>query len=174
MFSLCLLKTTLQRYLQSSCDTFQARNTSHSLNAGKVMTSDKDILRLLKGTSIEFCEKPIQHYLPKWVRSEREIHITSGEINRLLLKGVLEVTHHSGNKIISDILLRDKRDGSHRMILKLKNLNLYKAKAHFKMVTLHTITNLIKRDCFMASIGLKDVYYSVSVTREDRKYLCFL
>ena len=99
--------------------------------------------------------RPIQHYLPKSVRSEREIHITSGEINKLLSKGVLEVTHHSGNKIISDILLRDKKDGSHRMILNLKNLNLYKAKAHFKMDTLHTITNLIKRDCFMASIGLK-------------------
>ena len=121
--------------------------------------------------SIEFCEKPIQHYLPKSVRSERKIHTTSGEINRLLSKGVLEVTHHSGNKIISDISLKD---GSHRMILKLKNLNVYKAKAHFKMVTLHTITNLIERDCFMASIGLKDVYYSVLVTREDRKYLRFL
>ena len=126
------------------------------------------------GTSIEFSDRPIQHDLPKSVRSEKEIHIISGEIKKLLSKGVFEVTDHSDNEIISDIFLRDKKDGSHRMILNLKNLNLYAAKAHFKMDTLHTVTHLIERDCFMASIDLKDAYYSVPITREDRKYLRFL
>ena len=54
-----------------------------------------------------------------------------------------EVTKHSDNEIISDIFSRDKKDGSHRMILNLKKLNLYATKAHFKMDTLHTITKLI-------------------------------
>ena len=40
--------------------------------------------------------------------------------------------------------------------------------------TLHTITKLIEKDCFMASIDLKDAYYSVPITRTDRKYLRFL
>ena len=137
------------------------------------MTSDKDILSTVMGMSIEFCDKPIQRYLPKSARSEREIQIISGEINKLLSKGVLEVTKHSDNEIISDIFLRDK-DGSHRIILNLKKLNLYAAKAHFKMDTLHTITKLIEKDCFMASIDLKDAYYSVPITRKDRKYLRFL
>ena len=87
------------------------------------------------------------------------------------LKGVLEVTKHTDNEIISDIFLRDKKDGSHRMILNLKKLNLHTTKAHFKMDTLHTITKLIVKDCFMASIDLKDAYYSVPITRKDRKYL---
>ena len=60
------------------------------------------------------------------------------------------------------------------MILNLKKLNLYATKAHFKMDTLHTITKLIEKDCFMASIDLKDAYYSVPITRTDRKYLRFL
>ena len=47
------------------------------------------------GMSIEFCDKPIQHYLPKSVRSEREIQIISAEINKLLSKGALEVTKHT-------------------------------------------------------------------------------
>ena len=60
------------------------------------------------------------------------------------------------------------------MILNLKKLNLYATKAHFNMDTLYTITKLIEKDCFMASIDLKDAYYSVPITREDRKYLRFL
>ena len=108
------------------------------------------------------------------MRSEREIQIISGEMNKLLSKGVLEVTKHSDNEIVSDIFFRDKKDGSHRMILNLKKLNLYATKAHFKMDTLHTITKLIEKDCFMASIDLKDAYYSVPITRTDRKYLRFL
>ena len=126
------------------------------------------------GMSIEFCHKLIQHYLPKSARSEREIQIISGEINKLLSKGVLEVTKHSDNEIISDIFLRGKKDGSRKMILNLKKLNLYATKAHFKMDTLHTITKLIEKDCFMASIDLKDAYYSFPITRKDRKYLRFL
>ena len=91
------------------------------------------------GMSIQFCVKPIQHYLPQSVRSEREMQIISAEINKLLSKRALEVTDHShDNVIISDIFLRDKKDGSHRMILNLKKLNMYVAKAHFKMDMLHT------------------------------------
>ena len=60
------------------------------------------------------------------------------------------------------------------MIVNLKKLNMYAAKAHFKMDTLHTITKLIRKDCFMASIDLKDAYYSVPISRKDRKYLRFL
>ena len=85
------------------------------------------------GTSIEFCDKPIKDYLLKSVRSEREILIISAEINKLLSKEVLELTDHSDNKIISDIFLRDKKDGSHRMILNLKNLNLYSVIVSWKL-----------------------------------------
>ena len=87
--------------------------------------------------SIKFCEEPIQHYLPTSVRSKIEAYIITGEINKLLQKEVLEVTHHCDKEIISDIFLRDKKDDSHMMILHFKNLNLHAAKLHFKMDTLH-------------------------------------
>ena len=41
------------------------------------------------------------------------------------------------------------------------------------MDTLSTVTKLIEKDCYMASIDLKDAYYSVSITPADRKYLRF-
>ena len=82
------------------------------------MTSEEDILCTVICMSIDFSDKPIQHYLPKSVRSEKQIQIISVEINKLLLKRALDVTEHGDNKIISDIFLRDKKDGSHRIILK--------------------------------------------------------
>ena len=56
---------------------------------------------------------PDLHYLPNSARSEREIQIISAAINKLLSMGALEVTERSDNLIISDIFLRDKKDGSH-------------------------------------------------------------
>ena len=41
------------------------------------------------------------------------------------------------------------------------------------MDTFDTATNLITKDCFMASLDLKDAYYSVPIACEHRKYLKF-
>ena len=66
------IETTLRPHLQSRCDTFQTGDISHSLDAWKEMTSDKDILSSVMGMSIEFCDKLIQHYLPKLVIDLKE------------------------------------------------------------------------------------------------------
>ncbi len=42
------------------------------------------------------------------------------------------------------------------------------------MDTLTTITRLVEKDCFMASIDLKDAYYSVPVSKQHRAYLRFI
>ena len=39
------------------------------------------------------------------------------------------------------------------------------------MDTLKTVLNLIEKYCFLASLDLKDAYYSVPVMQNDRKYL---
>lgn len=59
------------------------------------------------------------------------------------------------------------------MILNLKNLNQHANKIQFKMDTLYTIIKLVEKDCFMASIDLKDAYYSVAIAASYRKYLKF-
>ena len=38
---------------------------------------------------------------------------------------------------------------------------------------LTTITRLVEKDCFMASIDLKDTYYSVPIGKQHRAYLRF-
>ena len=41
------------------------------------------------------------------------------------------------------------------------------------MDTLNTIINLMQKDAYMASVDLKDAYYSVKVDEKFRKYLRF-
>ena len=95
------------------------------------------------------------------------------EISKLLFKGVLELTHRLPGDFISNIFVRPKKDGSYRMILNLKPLNEFVDYHHFKMDTFQTALKLIQPGCFMASVDLKDAYYSIPVHPEHRKYLMF-
>ena len=59
------------------------------------------------------------------------------------------------------------------MILNFKQLNEFVSYYHFKMDTIQTALKLMRPGCFMASVDLKDAYYSVPIALEDRKYLKF-
>ena len=96
------------------------------------------------------------------------------EIYTLLQKGVIEEAYHSHGEFLSNVFLRPKKDGSFRMILNLKNLNSHVEYNKFKMDTLHSILKLVTPGFYMATIDLKDAYYSVPVAQEHRKYLCFV
>ena len=145
----------------------------HSLGAWKELTSDKEILSTVIGMKIDFDEPPQQHFLPTCQRPASEEAVIDLEVKKLLSKSVIEPTGHSQGEIISDVFVRAKKDGGHRMTLNLKNLNKYANKLHFKMDTLNTIIKLVEKDCFMASVDLKDAYYSVPIATSDRKYLRF-
>ena len=59
------------------------------------------------------------------------------------------------------------------IILYLSEFNESVVYRHFKMDNLAMATNLMSKDCNIASIDWKDAYYSVPVPIEYRKYLCF-
>jgi hypothetical protein len=77
------------------------------------------------------------------------------------IKGVISQTLHEPGEFISRIFIRPKKDGTYRLILNLKKLNNFVKYHHFKMETIHTATQLMKKNCYMASIDLRDAYYSV-------------
>ena len=60
-----------------------------------------------------------------------------------------------------------------RLILNLKKFNESEANVHFKMDNIQTVLKLITKNCWMASIDLKDAYYSVKVDPLYQKYLKF-
>ena len=121
---------------------------------------------------IEFeANTPVQPYPPKQIYfSPSEGEIITKEISKLLHKGVLEKTEYAVGDFLSTIFVRPKKDGSYRLILNLKPLNEFVSYHHFKMDTIQTDLNLMPPGCFMASVDLKDAYYSVPVAKEDRKY----
>ena len=95
------------------------------------------------------------------ITSPDEINTTLALLDELLLKRVIETVPHDPSGFTSNIFLREKRNGSHRLILNLKPLNPYVEYFHFKMTTLTSALELITPNCYMASIDLSDAYYSV-------------
>ena len=83
-------------------------------------------------------------------------------------------SRHCQGEYISPIFTRPKKDGSHRLILNLKSLNEYVAHYHFKMDTLQSAIKLMKPNCYMASVDLRDAYYTVPVDSEHQRFLKFL
>ena len=69
--------------------------------------------------------------------------------------------------------MRPKPDGSHRLILNLKRFNEHVAYHHFKMESLKSALQMMKPGCCMASVDLKDAYYSVHVDINYQKFLKF-
>ena len=60
-----------------------------------------------------------------------------------------------------------------RVILNLKNLNEHVTYEHCKMETRQMAARLITKDCFMASVDLKQAYFMVRIAEEHKKYLKF-
>lgn len=67
---------------------------------------------------------------------------------------------------------RPKKDDSFQMTLNLKSFNTHVTNHHFKM-DIWTVIRMMKPGCYMASIDLKDAYYSVPRRSTDQKFLKF-
>lgn len=59
------------------------------------------------------------------------------------------------------------------MIPNLKEFNKSVEHHHFKMDTLDTVTKMIKPGCYVASVDLKDAYYTVPIQEDDQNFLKF-
>ena len=59
------------------------------------------------------------------------------------------------------------------MILNVKSLDQYVEYHHFKLDTIWTAVHMMTPGCYMASIDLKDAYYSVCIDDLHQKYLKF-
>ena len=89
----------------------------------------------------------------------------------MLHKQIIKETTHESTEFVSPIFIVKKPEGGTRLILNLKELNEFVKYEHFKMDGIKTIINMVKRNCFMATIDLKDAYYSVAISRQLRNFL---
>ena len=137
---------------------------------------DKFILDTVQHSHIDFLEgtAPFQNWAPRPIKfNEHEKEIIDGEVQKLLNKGVIEVCQPEKTQYVSNIFIREKKDGSFRTILNLSKLNKSVEYHKFKMETLDSIVKLLRPGCYMASLDLKDAYYSVPIAPEDRVFLRF-
>ena len=71
---------------------------------------------------------------------------------------------------MSFIFTREKRDGSYRMILNLKQLNKHIQCEYFKMGSLQSVLNIIRPNCWIASVDLKDTFYMVPIHLDHQSF----
>ena len=165
----------LLKCLTERKESFQAGCISDASLLWRKLTSDQEILDIVHGMHIEFNQLPIQLVpcLNTHIADENQIHVDK-EKSSLLDKKVIVPSPREHREFISPIFLRGKKDGSFRMVLNLKKLNRFVVYHHFKMDTIWSAVNMMKPNCYMASIDLKDAYYSVPICQEQQKFLKFI
>jgi len=131
-------------------------------------------LNCVKGQYIEFSSGPTQNLvIRRKTFNTSDSLIIDAEIQKFLSKGVIAPTQHEFGEYISPIFVANKKDGSYRMILNLKSFNQHIEYLHFKMDSVWTAIRLMTPSCYMASIDLKEAYYSVPIAESHQKYLKF-
>ena len=105
----------------------------------KHITSEQNILQAIRGYKIDFIINPIQFRVPRPIRcSPEEASNIPSQISLFLDKGIITESSHDQEQFLSTLFLREKRNGSFRMILNCKELNTWIHYHHFKMDSIHT------------------------------------
>ena len=166
---------SIRAYFRSRSNEFKACKLKHYFHKWKELTSDKKILQTVLGPKLEILgDPPVKHnsYIPQF--SKEDESAADLEIQKLFAKDVITKCEHETGEYISPIFIRQKPVGSSRLILNLKNLNEDMPYIHFKMKTLQSMLSLSTPGCYLASVDLKDAYYSVPIHPDHDKFLKFI
>lgn len=113
------------------------------------------------------CEISMRHW------SKTEFVNIATEIQKLLQLGAISECCHRDDQYLSPIFLIPKPNGTFRFILNLKSLNKYVKTEHFKLEDIRTVCKLMTKNCYMATIDLKEAYFSVNMSNHSKKLLRF-
>lgn len=123
--------------------------------------------------ALEFkSDQPVQSKIPKQCKfNEEEKRAIYAEVNKLLTKKIIIENKHEKGQFISPIFLRPKKNGTFRLICNLRELNEFIVYRHFKMELLQSALRMMTKNCYMASIDLKDAYYCIPISERHQKYV---
>ena len=145
--------------------------------AWKDITDNPEVIDWVEHCHLAFIDgvPPVQETDCKVIQfNDAKAAIIESEIVQLRNKGVIVESPHSQGEFVSSIFLRLKKNGvDYRMILNLKELNKFIVYRYFKMDSLKTVTDLMTQGCYMASVDIKDAYYTVPIATEHQKFLKF-
>ena len=141
------------------------------------ITSDQFILQAVKGYVLEFNPNkfPPRRDKPSYPYKRNAIETAkiTEELSNLEKKNVIERCNHTQGEFLSQIFTRTKKNGGIRLILDLSELNKSISYQHFKMDNIFTAMSLLSEGYYMASVDLRDAYYTFLIHPESRKYLRF-
>lgn len=159
--------------VRHNVDNFKSGQIKYCSEFWRTITSDSNILKMVKGCPIEL-EEYLDYIKPakEICMNQAEQAAVTNELSQLADKGVIVAGPHDPSGVVSNIFVRPKPDG-YRVILNLKPLNEFVVYRHFKMETLQSVLELMTENCYMATIDLKDAYFSVPVASAFQKYLQF-
>ena len=165
----------LKTLLQQGVKEFKAGRVKEHLSNWNHITSDPEVLQNIAGAKIPFVREPQMDKIPSNPKfSSLQQEAIDLEIDKFLKKGVIKECEHENGEFISPIFVTPKKDGGYRLILNLKDLNEDVEFSHFKMETFADILKFVKSNCYMASLDIKDAYYTIPVAEEYQKYLKFM
>ena len=157
-------------------ENFRAGKTKNFKGNWFKLTHDKWIRDTISGYRVEVEEVPKQFNIPNPIKfSDEEQSKIDSEVNRFIKCKIIEkATEAHNNEFISNIFFRPKKDGKVRIILNLKNFNEhFLEKIHFKMESLQSAIDAMRKNCFFGSVDLSEAFYSVPIRETDRKYFRF-
>ena len=150
-------------------------NTKLFAKNWKKLTSDKYILDIVTNRlRLDFKEIPKNRQYQFRTLKNDELDIVKAEVDKLLSKQVICESRRERNDYLSNVFTRNKKDGGKRMILNLKQFNTHITYRHFKMESINQVIDIVRPNVYMASIDLKDTFYSIPTHPEHQKYLKFV
>ena len=162
------------RHCLDDKSNFEGGQVANHLQAWRKISTDPWLLNSIQGIRIPFEDIPVQEREPYPLKlSQHEREFVDEELVRMKSKRIIEEVETCQGQVISNIFLRPKKDGGYRFILDLTWLNRFIQYEHFKMHSVNTALDMMREDCYMASIDLKDAYYSIPVCSEHCIYLRF-
>ena len=142
-----------------------------------LITRDHRILQVIgQGVRLDFTSIPPQDRVTVFqpCLSTTQTATITTEIESLLRLKVIAPSCQSSCLWISPIFTTTNKDGTSRLILNLKKLNLIITHIPFKMESIKDVIHMIKQGVWMASVDLHHAYYSVQVHSSHSPYFSFL
>ena len=160
-------------FLTNNDKNFKSGKTALHLEAWTSLTSNPEILNYIQGVSLipDFSNVPKNKNTIKF-SEEENFHLLC-ELEKFCGKQIINKVFPISHQVISNVFLRNKSDGTFRVILNLSNLNEKVGKVHFKMDSLNTVLNVITKGAWFGKIDLKDAYYSIPIDESSRKFFRF-
>ncbi|KAG1178037.1 hypothetical protein G6F36_010725 [Rhizopus arrhizus] len=129
------------------------------------------------GFQLHFHTQPPLSHRPRPIApfNQSQDQLLSSEIHQLLSKGAIESVNPQDPSpgFYSSMFVIPKRNGGHRPVFNLKNLNQYLTAPHFKMETIQDVTRMLKANDWLTSIDLSDAFLHIPVDPTSRRYLRF-